>query len=401
MSLVLRFGVSTQSVELWGIVINLKNRLQSDLFIFLAISTILTFIGFIFIYSSSSVYASEKLGSSNYFVKKHIIGLFLALFGLVVARLFPLKLIHKLTPIIFLSSLFLTGLTLIPAISSNIHGSSRWLNLGFIGLQPSEFLKVAFILYLAYFLAKKENSLNSFVHSYLPILCMLGMTCAILLKQPDFGLTATLFATAFIIMFIAQVPLRYILGTLALMLPAAFALIYWQPYRLKRILTFLNPWDDPQGAGFQIIQSLIAIGSGGFSGVGIAQSKQKFFYLPMHHTDFIFSIVAEETGFLGSCILISLFVMFLFFGIRIATQLHDQFSKLATFGFVTLISMQAAINILVATGLVPTKGMGLPFISYGNTSLIATMIMIGLIINMVQAQKLTRNVAYGYSQPNT
>jgi cell division protein FtsW len=230
---------------------------------------------------------------------------------------------------------------------------------------------------------------------------MLGMTCAILLKQPDFGLTATLFATAFIIMFIAQVPLRYILGTLALMLPAAFALIYWQPYRLKRILTFLNPWDDPQGAGFQIIQSLIAIGSGGFSGVGIAQSKQKFFYLPMHHTDFIFSIVAEETGFLGSCILISLFVMFLFFGIRIATQLHDQFSKLATFGFVTLISMQAAINILVATGLVPTKGMGLPFISYGNTSLIATMIMIGLIINMVQAQKLTRNVAYGYSQPNT
>jgi cell division protein FtsW len=381
--------------------ITLRNRLQSDLFIFLTISTILTLIGFIFIYSSSSVYASEKLGASNYFVKKHLLGLGLGLVGLIAARLFPLNLIKKLTPIIFLGALVLTGLTLVPAISSNIHGSSRWLSLGFIGLQPSELLKVAFILYLAYFLAKKEKSLHSFFHSYLPILCMLGMTCAILLKQPDFGLTATLFATAFIIMFIAEVPLKYIVATLTIMLPVAAALIYWQPYRLQRILTFLNPWDDPQGAGFQIIQSLIAIGSGGFAGVGIAQSKQKFFYLPMHHTDFIFSIIAEETGFLGSCTLITLFILFLFFGIRIATQLQDQFSKLATFGFVSLISMQAAINFLVATGLVPTKGMGLPFISYGNTSLIATMIMIGLIINMVHAHKVTRNITYGYSQTSS
>jgi cell division protein FtsW len=187
--------------------------------------------------------------------------------------------------------------------------------------------------------------------------------------------------------FITQQSLKYILITLTALIPAALALVVFKPYRLKRILTFLDPWSDPQGAGFQIIQSLIAIGSGGFWGLGISQSKQKFFYLPMQHTDFIFAIIAEETGLFGSSILLILYILFLYFGIRIFRQLTDNFSALATFGFIILITLQTVINLAVATGLAPTKGIGMPFVSYGNTALICNMAMLGLILNMIHSQK--------------
>jgi len=168
-------------------------------------------------------------------------------------------------------------------------------------------------------------------------------------------------------------------------IPAVVSLVYLKPYRLKRILTFLNPWEDPKGAGFQIIQSLIAIGSGSLWGVGISHSKQKFFYLPMQHTDFIFSIVAEEAGFLGSLCIIALFVSFAYFGMRLSWQLRDPFYQFTVLGFVILITLQAIINLAVTTGLVPTKGIGLPFVSYGNTSLVCSLCMVGLIINIVHS----------------
>jgi cell division protein FtsW len=177
--------------------------------------------------------------------------------------------------------------------------------------------------------------------------------------------------------------LRYILITLGLAIPVGFFLIIMQPYRLKRILTFLHPWNDPQGSGFQIIQSLIAIGSGSWTGAGISASKQKFFYLPMQHTDFIFSIIAEETGFIGSCIILLLFTTLLYLGIKIANQLTDTFSYIVVLGFVLLTSLQAFIAIAVATGVAPTKGIGLPFVSYGNTALSCNIAMIGLISNIV------------------
>src|SRR5690606_20698098 len=170
---------------------------------------------------------------------------------------------------------------------------------------------------------------------------------------------------------------------------SAFILILLRPYRLQRILTFLDPWQDPKGAGFQIIQSLIAIGSGNWLGTGIAHSRQKFFYLPMQHTDFIFSIIAEETGLVGSLFLIVLFIFFLYFGMRIAHQLNDNFNALCIIGFILLISLQAIMNMAVTTGLAPTKGVGLPFISYGNTSLVCYLFMIGVIINMVHNNRIS------------
>ncbi len=360
----------------------MRRQIRSDLHIFLLVITTLIIIGALFIYSSSSVYALEKVGSSHYYLKKHIIGILLGFCALIAARLFPLDLLKKLTPLFFFGSLGLTALTLIPGFGTHIHGSSRWLKLGIV-FQPSELLKMAFVLYIAYFLEKKEHKKLSFRHGFAPFLLILGITCGILLKQPDFGMTVTLFTTAFTLLFIAQFHTKHLALTLSSLLPIGIALIIYKPYRLKRVLTFLNPWADPQGAGFQIIQSLIAIGSGNVWGTGISHSKQKFFYLPMQHTDFIFSIIAEEMGFVGSFFLITLYVLFLYFGIKLAWQLKSTFTTFSTLGFVILTSLQAVINIAVATGLVPTKGVGLPFISYGNTALVCSLGMLGIIINFV------------------
>lgn len=246
---------------------------------------------------------------------------------------------------------------------------------------------MAFIAYVAYLIDKKQYRISLFVQGYLPLLMCLGATAAILLKQPDFGQTVTLSLTAFMLFFIAQCNMTHLVSTLGMLIPAGGILIFLKPYRLKRIMTFINPWDDPKGSGFQIIQSLIAIGSGKFSGVGIAHSKQKFFYLPMQCTDFIFSIIAEETGLLGSCFLMSLYIAFLYYGIKLAMQMANPFSFLTTLGFVLLTSLQTIINIFVATGLLPTKGLGLPFISYGNSALICNLCMLGLIINFMAQEK--------------
>lgn len=361
-----------------------NKKIYSDLRIFLCISFVLIIIGLLFIYSSSSVLAIEKCGSAFYFLKKQTLGLLLGIAALYFASIIPLTFITKFSSILFIGSLSLTALTLIPGFSKHIHGSSRWLNIAGFSFQPSELLKIGLILYLASFLTKKEFKKNSFVYCYAPFLIIMAITSIVLLKQPDFGLTVTLLATSGIMLFIAHIPLIYLGGTIIGILPILATLIIMRPYRLNRILSFLNPWIDPQGSGFQIIQSLIAIGSGGFWGVGIGQSKQKFFYLPMQHTDFIFSIIAEETGFVGSCAIILLFIFLLYFGLRIATNLHNQFSLFATTGFVTLVGIEAGINIAVATGLAPTKGIGLPLVSYGNSALICTLTMIGLIINMAR-----------------
>ncbi|MCF7900261.1 putative lipid II flippase FtsW [Candidatus Babeliales bacterium] len=368
-----------------------KNKLKYDIQSFLGIIGALIIIGFLFIYSASSVYALEHLGSSHYFVKKQLVGLFLGMIAFFIARNISLNFIEIITPYTFFTSLFLTILTLVPQFSVKIHGSSRWLKLGFVTFQPSELLKIAFILYIARFLAKKHDKPFSFTGSYVPFLIIIGVTSGLLLLQPDFGLAVTLSVTAFILLFIGGFPLKHLLLTGAALLPVVGILIFKYAYRLKRILTFLNPWNDPQGAGFQIIQSLIAIGSGGWWGSGISHSKQKFFYLPMQHTDFIFSIIAEETGFVGSSLIILLFFFFLYFGLRIAWQLKNPFHIFTSLATVILISLQAIINIFVATGLLPTKGIGLPFISYGNSSLVCTLAMIGLIVNMASQE-------YGYKE---
>lgn len=361
-----------------------QKQLQSDLKIFLALIGSLLIIGLLFIYSSSSVYALEKFGSAGYFVKKQCIGLVLGFIGLIIFRVLPLDFIKRASPYFFGGSLFITSLTLISNFSERIHGSRRWLYWHGFSFQPSELLKISLIIYLAYFLTKQDARLQSFKNGYLPFVSILGLVALLLLKQPDFGMMVTLITTAFLLFFTVQCKTKHLLITIATSLPTVGALIYMRPYRWQRILTFLNPWNDPQGAGFQIIQSLIAIGSGSLLGIGISHSKQKFFYLPMQHTDFIFSIIAEETGFIGSLAIITIYFLFLYFGLKIAWQLKKPFASLVTLGFVFLITLQTTINLAVTTGLAPTKGIGLPFVSYGISALFCSLCMVGVIINCVQ-----------------
>lgn len=363
-----------------------RATLKNDIHLFVTIVAILITIGFLFIYSSSSVYALDRYQYAHYYIKKQALGLLLGIFGAACLQKIPLSYIQKKSPLIFFLSLFLTSLTLTPFGAVKIHGSSRWLSLFGFTFQPSELLKVPFVIYLAHFIAKKERQPSSFSHNYLPFLFILGSTCLLLLRQPDFGMSTTILFSAFLLLYIAHFQIKELYKTLLGIVPVLIGLIAYKPYRLRRVLTFLNPWTDPQGDGFQIIQSLIAIGTGNIWGTGISHSKQKFFYLPMHHTDFIFSIIAEETGFVGCLLLIVLYCCFSYIGMRIAWHLKDPFCTFATLGFVIMISLQAILNMAVASGLAPTKGMGLPFISYGNTALIANILMIGFIVKVANEQ---------------
>ena len=365
--------------------IHTRYQLQRTIKILLGVITSLTIIGLIFIYSSSSVFALEQQGSAYYFFKKQLVGMLLGTIGALICYCIPFHILKKYSSLFFASSWLLTLGTLIPGLSRTIHGSSRWLSLGGFSFQPSDLLKITLILFVARFLEKKSDLPFTFKRSFLPFLIILGFTSIVLLRQPDFGLTVTLATTTFLMFFIAGLPLSYVGIALGTAIPALGILILAFPYRLKRILIFLNPWKDPQGAGFQIIQSLIAIGSGGWFGIGIGQSKQIFFYLPMQHTDFIFSIIAEETGFFGASSIVMLYMLFLYIGCKIALQLNDLFARFTVLGLTLIISLQALINIFVTTGLLPTKGIGLPFISYGNSALICSLCMIGLIVNISES----------------
>ena len=361
----------------------IEQRLKYNLKLFLIICVTFILLGIIFVYSSSSFYALETLKQPLYFVKKQLFGIIVGAFAYTIASKISLSFLKNMSFFSLVATTILTALPLIQPFSHKINGSHRWLNLhGFI-FQPSELLKVALVIYLASLLSRKKIMDHNTLTTAAPLTIILAIIGVVLLKQPDFGCLVTLFATTLTLLFLANFPLRYFIGTIATAAPMAFLMIYLQPYRWQRILTYLDPWQDPQGAGFQIIQSLIAIGSGGLWGTGIAQSQQKFFYLPMQHTDFIFAIMAEEIGFIGSFFFITLCMAFLWFGFRIAWNLKNTFSMYLVQGITALISLQFIVNLFVSTGLAPTKGIGLPFISYGNTALVCNMLMIGLIVNTV------------------
>lgn len=366
---------------------NLGSKLKNDVRVFLIIVSSLILLGLVFIYSASSAYALERFGSSDYFLKKQFLYLLVGIGGFSFFAVTPTVFWKKWAPMFFLLSLLLTSLTMIPNLGLQIYGSSRWLSFFGFGFQPSELLKMFLIIYIGFFLEKKKKHVDSLLHSYLPFLFILGITFIVLLKQPDFGSVMTIFATSLMLLFVAEFKAIHLLLTVLFSIPIIAALVYAKAYRISRILIFLNPWADPKGKGFQIIQSLIAIGSGSLWGVGISNSKQKFFYLPMQHTDFIFSIIAEETGFIGALFIITLYFLFIYFGFKIAMQLDSYFAFFTTIGFISLIGLQAVINLMVASGLLPTKGLGLPFVSYGGTSLVVLLCMIGLIVNFSRKQR--------------
>jgi cell division protein FtsW len=354
------------------------------LYIYILSAALLCIIGIISIYSASSIFAFKRFGTTQYYLYRELIGLVLGSIALMCASILPLHYIQRLSFFFLLCALMLTACTLLTTHAVAIHGSSRWLKLGPLALQPSEFLKYATIVYLADFFARKDIRSHAAQKLWIGFLLIMALVSTVLLAQPDFGMTVIIWITALAMAYVAGIAGRHLCYGVMAFVPFCLLLILCKPYRLQRVLTYLNPWSDRQGAGFQIIQSLIAIGSGNVAGVGIGQSKQKFFYLPMQHTDFIFSIMAEETGFIGGSCVIILYMLFIYSGLRLAAQQQSLFGRYLIVGFTLTVAVQACMNLAITMGLLPTKGIGLPFISYGNSSLIASLAMLGLVINCVR-----------------
>ncbi len=336
------------------------------------------------IYSASAIYAFENLGDSLFFLKRHMfyvaIG-FLCMFSAMSPNLVSLR---KFAKPLFLFSTFLLVLVLVPGLGKEVSGARRWFRFWIFGFQPSEFVKIALILYIADLLARKQTRIKSFLHGFLPVILILALTVGLILMQPDLGMALLLSVVVSIMSFAAGINLVYLSLTLISSLPLLYMLVFNVPYRKNRIIAFLNPWKDPRGTGFQIIQSCLALGSGGLLGVGLGQSRQKLFYLPAAHTDFIFSIIGEELGLLGTAGVLGLFIIFIWQGAKIALRARDSFGQFLSLGIVSIIALEAIINIGVSSGSLPTKGLPLPFISYGGSALIFNMMGVGLLLNIAK-----------------
>ncbi|MBI4435969.1 MAG: putative lipid II flippase FtsW [Candidatus Omnitrophica bacterium] len=339
-------------------------------------------IGIIMIYSASAIYAYERYQDSFYFLKRHLMYLGVGFLAMMATLAFPYRKIRYFAKPFLLTSIVLLLLVLISPLGKESGGASRWFRVGPFSFQPSEAAKIAFFIYLADILSRKKNDLDDFIHGFLPPLLVLGVIILLILLQPDLGTALTFAVVTLLMLFLAGVRLRYLLMTLASFLPAFLFLILTKPYRLRRIIAFLDPWQDPQGSGFQIIQSFLALGSGGLSGVGLGQSKQKLFYLPACHTDFIFSIIGEELGLWGTLAVLFLFVLFSWYAFQMLRRVQDRFGRLLGFGIASVMTFEALVNIGVTCGAIPTKGLPLPFVSYGGSALVFNLVGVGLLLNI-------------------
>jgi cell division protein FtsW len=345
---------------------------------------ILVSLGIVMIYSASSIYAYSSMGDSLYFLKRHLIYLFIGFIMMFIAMSVNMKDLKKLSKPIALLSIFLLILVLIPHIGKETAGARRWFRVGLVNFQPSEFAKLAIIIYMADLISRKGTLIKSLIHGYIPAVAVLGLMVGLVLLEPDLGTAITISLIALIMLYAGGVRVSYVLASILASIPALYLLLFRVPYRRKRMMIFLNPWADKRGAGFQIIQSFVALGSGGPFGVGLGQSKQKLFYLPASHTDFIFSIIGEELGFIGSASIIIMFGALIWQGMKVAFRAVDVFEKLIAFGVVCLIALEVMINIGVTAGALPTKGLPLPFISYGGSGLIFHLAAVGLLLNVAR-----------------
>jgi cell division protein FtsW len=348
-------------------------------------AVILICIGMIMIYSASCIYAWERYKDGFFFLKRHLSFILIGTVLTFLAMSVDYRNFRRFSKPFLLVCLVLLVLVLIPGLGREVSGARRWFRFKFISFQPSELANLAVIVYIADFIVRKQELLKSFIWGFLPAMSALGITVLLILMQPDLGTTVALGVVVFIMLYVAGVRTSHLLYVILAGLPMLYLLIFSVPYRRMRIMAFLNPWADPKGSGFQIIQSQIALGSGGLFGVGLGHSKQKLFFLPAAHTDFIFSIIGEELGLLGTAGIIVLFIVFIHQGLKIIKHAPDRFGYFLSMGLVLIISFKAIINIGVSCGVLPTKGLPLPFISYGGSSFIFDMISVGILMNIARA----------------
>jgi cell division protein FtsW len=338
--------------------------------------------GAVMVYSASSAESLLTTGDSSYYLKRYLI------FGAIGVALLHflsrhgLKFVKDATPVLLFGSLGLTLVVMVPGIGVSVNGAQRWLGAGPVQFQPSELLKISLVLYAAQLLAAKPARVKRLKTLARPLLIVVAVACALLLKQPDMGTAIVVCLAMGALLFAAGVPARHLLTILGVLvfLIAVFAIA--APYRRARLTSFMHPWHDSTGAGFQTVQSMIAIGSGGFFGVGLGESVQKIFYLPEAHTDMILAIIGEELGLIGITAVASLYGMIAYGGLRAAKMAKDRYAKLLAVGMTALILCQATLNFFAVMGLAPLTGVPLPFISYGNSNLIVMLGGMGLLLNV-------------------
>ncbi|MCK9230714.1 MAG: putative lipid II flippase FtsW [Syntrophales bacterium] len=343
---------------------------------------ILVCVGTVMIYSSSVLIAADRFGDEYHFLKKQIVFVVIGLLAMIAASRFPYHFWKRLAyPGIILSCALLVILA-VPGAGSTVGGATRWLKVGPFSFQVSEAVKVAVVIFMAHYLTKKADHLKEFFRVFMVPLVLISLIVAFILLQPDFGTAVIITATVLIMFFVAGGRVMHLAGLTATIAPVAVFLLVRESYRVQRIMAFRSPWDDPSEKGYQIIQSFISFGSGGAFGVGLGNSMQKLFYLPEPHTDFILAVLAEEVGFIAVALVILLFAVLVVRGFMIAFRSDTLFGTLLASGLTTLLALQGFLNMAVVMGLLPTKGLALPFMSYGGTSLIMSMVSIGILINI-------------------
>lgn len=337
-------------------------------------------IGLVMVLSASGIVAEQANGDKYYFFKRQIIFAFLGGIALWIGALIPREWLYKMQYPLLFGALLLLLVTLSP-LAPTINGAKRWIKLGPISIQPMEFVKIALALYLAYFMSAKQNLLKTFSRGVIPPFAVTGLFCFILLLQPDFGSAVVLAGILFFMCVAGGTRFIYIFMALALVCAGAIALAIAEPYRLRRLLAFIDPFQDASNTGYQLVQSLLAIGSGSFFGVGIGASRQKMFYLPEAHNDFIMAVLAEEMGFLGVTIVMGLFGLLFWRSWKIIMGQEELRDRFTAFAITLVISMGALLNLAVVMGVAPPKGVPMPLLSYGGSNLVATMLCIGLMMN--------------------
>jgi cell division protein FtsW len=356
-------------------------RRGDDLVLFGVVLALVS-IGLIMVYSASSVVAYERLADSAYFFKRQGTWAILGLGVMWLARSVHYRRLRRLAGPLLVLGVVLLVAVLIPGIGRVAGGARRWIVAGPLSFQPVEVAKLAVLLYVAHFAARRGIRIRNLRHGLLPPLLVTGLCAALVLKQPDMGSAIMLSGVSLLVLFLAGARVAHLGLVLVAASPVVAAAVLLAQYRLQRILGFLDPWSDPQGRGFHVIQSLLAFGSGGLLGVGLGASSQKFFYLPERHTDFIFAIVGEELGLVGTGGLLVLFALFTYRGFRIARAAPDRFGALLAAGITATVAGQAMLNMGVATGLLPVTGIPLPFVSFGGSSLGMMMIKVGILLNI-------------------
>ena len=337
--------------------------------------------GVVMVYSSSAVFAYQKYGSGQHFLIRQAI---YAAFGLPLIVGLARVDYHRLRVLTypFLVVTLILVLFTATVLGKSGGGATRWIALGPISLQPSEFAKLALVMWLAYSLAKKSERIKSFTIGFLPHLLMASLLMVLCLRQPDFGSAVMIGVITFVLLFTAGAKLGYILGVVVLSAPVVYYLIAGSEYRMKRITAFMEPFEHRFDIGYQVVESLISFGAGGLGGVGLGDGRQKLFFLPEAHTDFIAAIVGEELGFIGVAILVAVFMLIVYRGFWIAFRAVDEYGSLLAVGITVSIGVQALTNLGVALGRLPTKGLGLPFVSYGGSALVANCVAMGILLNI-------------------